>query len=544
VRSLRTSAVRQAASLAVPLIFLSLLARAQAPPSPAADPASREVSANEVRDLQEQVRELRTMVEQMRDESAQSRSEMQQLRQELQSTRGLLERSASLASIQPAPSAGPGAPLPAISSDAHSSATSQAASATPDASALEDRVQKLEESTSLLGSKIDEQYQTKVETASKYRARLSGIILMNAFRNVGTSDNLDFPNTAGPLGPNFTNTSFGATLRQSEIGLEVFGPTVAGARTSANVQLDFAGGFAAVNNGANFGIARLQTAALHFDWAHTSVIAGQDSLFVSPLSPTSFASLAVPTFAYAGNLWGWIPQIRVEHRFELSDAQAITLQAGILDNFSWQPPDDPYFRHAQAGEQDGQPAYGLRTAWSHTVFGRPLSFGTAGYYGRQNWAGNRYLDTWAGMTDWQLPIAPRFTLSGEFYRGRGMGALGAGISRAVVFGGDPGSIWTPLRGLNSAGGWSQLKFQLTPKVEFNGTFAEDNAFAGDIRGFATDANNFGTIIGRNHGALGNVVYRPRSDLLFSAEFRRLHTFPVYTSSSITNQVNLAIGVLF
>jgi hypothetical protein len=44
--------------------------------------------------------------------------------------------------------------------------------------------------------------------------------------------------------------------------------------------------------------------------------------------------------------------------------------------------------------------------------------------------------------------------------------------------------------------------------------------------------------------LGNVVYRPRSDLVLSAEFRRWHTFPIYDSSSSTNQVNLAVGILF
>jgi hypothetical protein len=78
----------------------------------------------------------------------------------------------------------------------------------------------------------------------------------------------------------------------------------------------------------------------------------------------------------------------------------------------------------------------------------------------------------------------------------------------------------------------------------NGVFAEDNAFTGDIRGFAVDANNFGTILGRNHGALGNLVYRPRSDLLLSAEFRRLHSFPVYSADNVTNQLNLAMGILF
>src|SRR5262249_34455568 len=235
---------------------------------------------------------------------------------------------------------------------------------------------------------------------------------------------------------------------------------------------------------------------------------------------------------------------RVEHRFNLDDQQVLTVQAGILDNLTWEPPFESYDRTVQAGEQSGQPAYALRTSWSRPVFLHPLTFGVAGYYGRQNWSWDHYVDGWAGMADWQIPILSRLTLSGEFYRGRGVGGLGAGIGRAVLFGGLPYVATTPIRGLDSAGGWSQLKLQLTSKVELNGTFAEDNAFAGDVRGFATDQNNFSTILGRNHGALGNVVFRPRSDLIFSAEFRRLHSFPIYTNSSVTNQINLAMGILF
>src|ERR1700688_2749685 len=499
-----------------------------------------------LRNVDLQVRELRTVIEQMRAENAQSRAEMRELRQELQDTRKLL------APLAPSTSASPSLSTPAGTEQSSgisvSSATpasdSQDTSISARAVDLGSRVQKLEESTQLLGSKINEQYQTKVETAAKYRARLSGIVLMNAFHNVGASDNLDFPNYAQPVAAGDPMASFGATLRQTEIGLEIFGPTVAGAKSSASVQFDFAGGFPSTPNGAHFGIARMQTANLRLDWKNTSVIAGQDSLFLTPLSPTSFASLATPAFAYAGNLWGWTPQIRLEHRFNLANSQTLTLQGGILDNLDWQPPNAEFYRSAQAGEQSGQPAYALRTAWSRPVFDHPLSIGAAGYFGRQDWSWDRYVDAWAGMADWQIPILRRLALSGEFYRGRGVGGLGAGIGSAVLFGGDPSNASTRIRGLDSAGGWSQLKFQLTPKLELNGVFAEDNAFATDVRGFATDANNFTPILGRNRGELGNLIYRPRSDLLLSAEFRRLHTFPIFASPSVTNQINLAMGILF
>ena len=534
-----TLALRMSVMTAAAFLLFSTCSLAQdGAPVAASRPAD-----DSPRNLASQVQELRAVIEQMRTENAQSRAEMRELREELQETRKLL------VPLAVAANAGPSSPTvestPYSGNPATSTTTSAQSISTGAPSDLGTRVQKLEESTQLMGSKIDEQYQTKVETATKYRVRLSGIVLMNAFRNVGASDNLDFPNYAQPpaVGAD-SQASFGATMRQTEVGLEIFGPTLAGAKSSANVQFDFAGGFPATPNGVSFGIVRMQTASVRLDWKNTSLIAGQDSLFISPLSPTSFASLATPAFAYAGNLWGWTPQLRVEHRFNLANDQTLTLQGGILDNLDWEEPSNSFYRFAQAGESTGQPAYATRAAWSRPVLDHPLSIAAAGYYGRQDWPWSHAVDAWAGMTDWQIPIIRRLTLSGEFYRGRGVGGLGGAIGQTIVYGGNPAYASTSIRGLNSAGGWSQLKFQLTPKLELNGVFAEDDAFAGDIRGFATDANNFGSILGRNRGELGNLIYRPRSDLLLSAEFRRLHTFPIYDAASVTNQVNLAMGILF
>ncbi len=543
MKSLRTSAVRRTAIAVTTFILCAAFAIAQEATSIASN-ADRDTTTA-VRSLQEQVLQLRALVDEMRTENAQSRAEMQELRRDLQTTRTMLELAPA---SRPAGTAAGSTPSGQYGLESRSTAPAIAAQpsnpAGQTAPGLEDRVQQLEESTSLLGSRINEQYQTKVETASKYRARLSGIVLLNAFRNVGATNSLDFPDFAQPVPPGSPQASLGATMRQSEIGLEIFGPNLAGAKTSANVQFDFAGGFPATGNAVNFGIVRLQTASLRFDWEHTSVVAGQDSLFLSPLSPTSFASLSVPTFGYAGNLWGWTPQIRAEHRFALSGQQILTVQAGILDNLDWEYPTDPFYRSAHAGEQSGQPGFGVHTGWSRPAHDHVLSFGVAGYYGRQNWTWDRYVDAWAGMADWQIPILRRLTLSGEFYRGRGIGGFGGGVGRAVIFGGDPALGSTPLRALDAVGGWSQLKFQLTSRLEINGVFAEDNSFASDVRGFATDKNNFGAILGRNRGMLGNFVYRPRSDLLFSAELRRLHSFPVYSNSIVSNQVNLAVGILF
>lgn len=534
MKSLKSSFVRLA-GLAVVLALPGASCFAQQTSAAPASPPGDTTTA--LRDLQDQVRQLSSLVEQMRSETAESRAEMQQLRHDLQATRALL---------QPPNTKATGVEGPVNSAMPENTRREEGSAnvVPPESAPLAERVQKLEESTALFGSKIDEQYQTKVEAASKYRVRLHGIVLMNAFRNIGASENLDIPTYAESVPGGMPQANVGATLRQSQIGFEVFGPTIGGAHTSADVQFDFAGGFPSTGNGVTFGIVRMETASLRLDWAHTSIIAGQDPLFISPLSPTSFASLATPSFAYGGNLWGWIPQIRAEHRFSLSDQQTLTVEAGLLDNLDWQYPSNSFNREAQAGEMSGQPAYALRTSWSRPLHERPLSLGVAGYYGRQNWAWDRFVDAWAGMADWQVPIAPRLALSGEFYRGRGIGGLGGGIGTSVVYGGNPYGFFTPIRGVETAGGWSQLKLQITPKVEINGVFAEDDSFAGNIRGFATDANNFGPILGRNRGTSANVVFRPRSDLILSAELRRLRSFPVYSSSISTSQVNFSMGILF
>lgn len=478
-----------------------------------------------VQDLREQVRELRAVVDEMRAEAAQYRAETAALRQELEATQNRLPPPGA---AQPAPSAAESTSPPAPAPVLHS---------------LEARIASLEESSQLLSGKIDEQHQTKVESASRYHVRLSGIVLLNLFGNRGSADSADFPTYVPVANPYNSDGDFGATLRQSQIGLEVFGPHLAGARTMGTLQADFAGGFPYQANGVNSGLFRLRIASFRMDWEHTSLVAGQDDLFLSPLSPTSFASLAVPAFSYAGNLWGWTPQLRLEHRFALSDSQSVTVQAGILDNLSGQPPYVSYGRAPQAGERTG-PGYGLRSAWSTSRLGQPLTFGVAGYYGRQDWGFYRHLDGWAGMADWQIPIAPGLSLTGELYRGRAAGGLGAGLGRSAIFSGNILDPTTQVLGVNSAGGWSQLKLRANSKLEFNGGFGMDAPFARDLRAYPAPQSYLDPTLAANRGALVNFIYRPRSNLLFSTEFRHLETSDIISPSQQAEQVNMMMGILF
>ena len=124
-------------------------------------------------------------------------------------------------------------------------------SAAGEPSPVDLRIGQLEEEQQLLNGKIDEQYQTKVESASKYRVRLTGIVLFNLFSNQGTVDNMDVPELAYRSSGLSSSGSFGGTLRQSIFGFEVFGPELMGAKTSGTVNFDVGGGFPYLGNGVN-----------------------------------------------------------------------------------------------------------------------------------------------------------------------------------------------------------------------------------------------------------------------------------------------------
>ncbi len=499
----------------IPLWLIGLAATLAAQSSQDTTAAVQSLTST-VTDLQRQVRELQTAVQEIRGENVAYKQETQELRHEL-----------------------------AIRDQvAHTEKTTAGASArAPDTeTAQKDRDARLDEEFQLLSGKVDEQYQTKVEGWSKYRIRLSGIVLFNLFSNQGTVDNSDIPALALPNAAGSSGGSFGGTLRQSQIGLSAEGPRFAGAQTSADIRFDFGGGFAGNPNGVNYGLAWLRTGTVRLDWPNTSIIAGQDMLFISPLSPSSFASLSIPALNYAGNLWTWTPQVRVEHRIALADDSTLLLQGGILDNLDGESAYS-FYRTPQAGEASRQPAYATRVAWTRSVFGQPLTVGAGGYYGRQNYGFDRNINAWAGMTDVSLPLSSRVTLSGKFYRGNAIGGIGGGLGVSVLYPAEPTS-YTAIYALPSAGGWAQLKYKPLAKLEFNTAFGEDNPFAKNIRNDPGNTSYLGPALIRNQGVLANFIYRPRTDLLFSMEYHYLKAFALGNQSFDASQINLMMGVLF
>ncbi len=474
-----------------------------------------------LRELREQIRDLQSTIRDLREETSRYHAETQALRAELKAALGTAHPAAESSS----------APRLADAANA------------PRSSSADEHLAKLQEQYDLLSAKVDDQYQSKVESASKYRVRLSGIALLNLFENSAAVDSQDIPSLAlSTVGR--PDGSFGGTLRQSQIGLDVFGPTWHGARIKGNIQFDFAGGFPQTENGAIMGLVRLRTAVLRLDWLHTSLVGGQDAPFFSPLSPTSLASLAQPALAYSGNLWTWIPQLRVEHSLAASRNSRLTMQAGILDPLTGERPTSQFYRTPQAGEASRQPAYAARLAWSSANEQNPLVLGVGGYYSRQDWGAGRKVGGWAVTTDASIPVTQWLNLSGEFFRGSAIGGLGGALGETVVYYGPSTSATTQVEGLDAIGGWAQVKLRASPRLEFNVAAGQDNPFASQFRqaALAGAAYYGGTV--RNRSLLSNFIYRPRSDLLLSMEYRRIQSYQLVSPAHDADQINLSMGVLF
>ena len=75
--------------------------------------------------------------------------------------------------------------------------------------------------------------------------------------------------------------------------------------------MDFFGGQQPSTGGRTFPLLRIRRAFAELTRGRLNVFVGQESPPIAEINPSSLASIGIPEFAGAGNLWLWIPQVRV-----------------------------------------------------------------------------------------------------------------------------------------------------------------------------------------------------------------------------------------
>ncbi len=482
-------------------------------------------------ELDAKVRMLSQTLEETRVELSESRSEIRQLRAMLEQV---------LRKMGEPDKPAPAAVAPREQAPEKSSGNSQETKSNDE----QNLARITEDDWQIAKARLEELQQDKVESSSKYRLKLSGIALFNAFGQTGHVDNLDAPTVAIQQAPGASSGSLGASLRQSIVGLTGVGPSIYGARTSGDVQMDFFGGLPSGYGAATSGVMRLRVARIRFDWENTSVVVGLDVPLFSPNTPTSYMSLAVPAFASAGNLWTWTPTIRVEQRWPTS-VSLFKIEAGVMDPSRYAS-SSASVRTANPGESSRKPAYSLRISANGRSENRPLSIGVSGIYLPQRYGGET-ASGWGGVTDWRLPLFPHMEWSGEFFAGKGLDVFG-GVPYVLVQPSDLNrynSVTAPaLAGIRMLGGWSQVKVKLNFRNEFNLAAGSGARSARGTRQTALLDPTLQFLSRRNDMWFVNYIFRPRSDLVFSTEYRRLRTYQVSGTPAIAGQVGLAMGFIF
>ena len=377
--------------------------------------------------------------------------------------------------------------------------------------------------------------QEKVESDSKYPVKISGLILFNAFTN---SSGVDLPAT-----PTVTiggQGSTGASVRQTLFGIDARGPSIFGATSRADARVDFYG--TAAQGGYNSGgLVRLRTAQAMLTWQRAEAFVNVERPLISPLTPTSLTSVAEPALAWSGNLWVWVPQAGARFTGDLAGSGLrARVEAALVDVPD--PPTAAYAGVTSLAEASRRPGTELRLTLLGHDDDRSAQLGVGGYFSPHRLANGAAFNSWAGTTDYRVPLGRYVELSGSGYRGQALGGLGGGGYQDYAT--RLSSNGLQFRALEDVGGWSQVKYRATQKLDFNTAFGIDNVFAGQLRPYAVANGSVYQNIARNRTLFTNVIFSPSAYLLFSFEYRHLLTAPVTGVPWTADVFGLAAGYRF
>ncbi len=322
------------------------------------------------------------------------------------------------------------------------------------------------------------------------------------------------PSTANVTLPDGTTKPAGQvhdtifTARQSILGV-VLNPanfSTSGWMPSAQVEIDFFGTRPIDTNLPQNRVLnqpRLRLAFFQLQKGDFKLVAGQDKIIISPLDPVSLSHVAVPLGYSAGDLFGWLPQVRVDYNHKFGDTGTL-FQFGVLrpafgdqrllDEPAASVALDSAMTSSGFGERSGQPFYQARFAVSHPMSGSTATIGAGAHYGSElvGFVGstNHKVDSWAFTLDFRVPIIPKVILRGEGYVGSNLVPFGGGVIQGVAAVGTAPNL-TLIRPIGDGGGWAELTFLATRRnVFYLGASTDDPKNRELLPGTARQKNSF------------------------------------------------------
>jgi hypothetical protein len=389
------------------------------------------------------------------------------------------------------------------------------------ADSLEERLRRAEAAIAVLQTQAAEQAQGGVTTRSGARVELSGRVMVKAFGNSRRVNNVDNPQFVLPDGgPGVANRGIGMSVRESRLGLAVTVPEALGGSFTGDVDVDFHGGQLPSSGGRTFPLVRLRTARAVVRWSAAHMLVGQESPLISGLNPVSLGAVGTPSFAAAGNLWLWLPQVRFGLDQPIGAAR-VGVQAAVLAPTSGDAA-TTFETDYDLAERTSRPFFQARLHVRHGDAEMTRELGCGVHQGWLRPAADR-VESKAFACDLLLPIAEQVEVRGEFFKGRALRGLGGGgIGQNFAANSEP---------LPGSGGWAQLNVRPAHALRLAvGCGADHPTSAAPLRF-------------RNDACAAHAIVRPSGPLFFGTEARRLRT--TYSAGALTtDHVTLVLGFEF
>jgi hypothetical protein len=357
-------------------------------------------------------------------------------------------------------------------------------------------------------------------------AGVHGLILMNAFYTSDNVNNSDVPQFAIPPAGNPARSTSSATVRQSRVTVSALVPEFGRGALAGVLDVDFFGGQQPSTGGRTFPLLRIRRAFAELTWSRFALLVGQESPPIAEVSPSSLASIGFPGFAGAGNLWLWIPQLRMSADIAAFGGLRLGAEIAALAPTSGEP-QGAFLTQPDLAERSQRPYLQgrLRSRWGEGDEPGEVSFG--GHYGwLVDGAGQRVPSKALAASLW-TPIAGVVDLRAEAFTGQALAGLGGGgVGQNMVRAGVP---------VHTKGGWVQLNFRLAAALELGGGAGIDDPDDEDL-----DA----TSRLRNTAVEGHVAWR-HAPAVVGLEVRRVRTeYAPPTGTRPATHVNLAAGFEF
>ena len=390
----------------------------------------------------------------------------------------------------------------------------QAAPATPAAAP-----ETLEEKVDVQGQRIEEQAQTKVESSQKFPIVLTGMALVNAFVNSKQNGGSDYP-TAASETPGADRA--GATVRQSIIGLEFNGPqTFWGGAIHGALSMDFYQGAAPLAQWI-----RLRTATIQMDWKTRGIKLGVDKPIFNPRDPDSLAQVGVSPLTGEGNLWLWMPQIRLEQDFSFGASNGVNAQIGAVETHET----NPYVATASAVKIEAvRPGLEGRVMARHKIDDSRRLEMAAGFHLSTTHAGGLSIPSNLVSADWFFNPLRRVEFSGAFFSGQNVSNLGTGAVNQGYY-----IYYNYAEPIHSTGGWGQVTLHTIRRLDFHLFTGQQDYEMTKQQGSVTRNLLFG----------GNLYFRVAPNVLFGPEVTQTRTSYLGLGLRINNHYDMALAYLF